>query len=315
MKRLVAVLLMVLGGVAAAGESRPVAGGEKGAAVVRERGPVAGSGAVRLAIIRTAGLQVREGLVFAGGDFGREVETSFSAILVQHGREVLLFDAGLGRDVAAQYRADMPHWQRPFFRYEDPVRPAAVQLAGHGLPPVSRIILSHSHWDHASGLADFPQAEVWAPAEELALVRHPGPGVGGAWPSQVAAPTLRWRELRFDAVPYEGFARSRDLFGDGAVVLVPMFGHTAGSIGMFVTTASGRRYFFIGDVVWNAAALRGGAAKFWPARVLVDHDAEATQASIAQVQRVQRANPGLVVVPAHDGRLQAALGYFPKWLP
>jgi glyoxylase-like metal-dependent hydrolase (beta-lactamase superfamily II) len=279
--------------------------------------PAGGKGALplRLAIIRTGSLAVREGLVYAGGDFGTEVETSFSAILVQRGSEVLLFDAGLGARVAEQYRQDMPLWQRPFFRYDDPVLPAVAQLKGRGLPPVSRILLSHSHWDHASGIGDFPGAEVWVPGEELAVVRHPASGVGGAWPSQVASPALRWRELDFDAVPHAGYPRSRDLFGDGSVVLVPMAGHTPGSIGMFVTTTSGRRYFFIGDVVWNAGALRSGAPRFWPARMLVDHDAEATQAAIEQVRRVQAADPGLVVVPAHDGRLQAALGLFPRWLP
>lgn len=288
------VFLAGAGGVAAAGE---VAGG------------------VRLAIINTASLHVREGLVFAGGDFGREVLNTFSAILVQHGDEALLFDSGLGTQIDTQYRADMPLWQRPFFRYEAPVRPAAAQLAGRGLPPVSRIILSHSHWDHASALGDFPAAEVWAAPEELGVIAHPHGGVGGAWASQVGSASIRWRELRFAAVPFAGFARSRDLFGDGSVVLVPMFGHTAGSVGLFATTSSGHRYFFVGDAVWSAAALREGAPRFWPARLLVDQDVAATRAAIAQIRRVQRRYPDIVVVPAHDGRVQAALGYFPRWLP
>lgn len=270
---------------------------------------------VQLAIVRTAGLHVREGLVYAGGSFGKEVVNSFSAILVHRGDQVLLFDSGLGAQVAAQYRADMPWWQRPFFRYEDPVLPVAAQLGGTGLPPVSRIILSHSHWDHASGLADFPGAEVWAAREEIGVAAHPCGGVGGAWPSQLALPGLKWRELRFAAVPYMGFAHSLDLFGDGSVVLVPLFGHTPGSVGMFATSAGGRRYFFVGDAVWNADALKTEAPKFWPARLLVDADAAATQRAIGQIHRVQQATPGLVVVPAHDGRVQAALGFFPRWLP
>jgi glyoxylase-like metal-dependent hydrolase (beta-lactamase superfamily II) len=269
---------------------------------------------VRFAIINTASLRVREGMVFAGGDFGREVTNNFSAIVVQHGKELFLFDSGLGAQVAAQYRQDMPAWQRPFFRYDDPVVPAAVQLAGSGLPPVSRIILSHSHWDHASGLADFPGAEVWVSPEEREVLGHPGPGVGGAWPSQVATAGIKWRSLKFASVPHEGFARSLDLFGDGSVVLVPMFGHTSGSVGMFVTTSAQRRFFFVGDAVWSAAALAEGAGKFWPARVLVDHDADATAAVIGQIRRVRKAHPELVVVPAHDGGVQDRLGYFPKWV-
>lgn len=307
---LAAMLLAGLAGLAAAGTGE----GRDATAPGVSAGALHSRAAVQVAIVRTASLRVREGLVFAGGTFGKEVVNTFSAILVRHGDDVLLFDTGLGAQVDAQYARDMPRWQRPFFRYERPVRPVAAQLAGQGLPPVTRIILSHSHWDHASGIADFPQAEVWAAPEELAVVRHPHGGVGGAWPSQVGAPGIHWRALRFADTPYEGFARSRDVFGDGSVVLVPMFGHTEGSVGMFVNRGA-RRYFFVGDVVWSASALREGAGKFWPARVLVDHDAEATQAAIARIRAVQRAHPGLVVVPAHDGQVQAALGFFPAWLP
>lgn len=307
------LMLGVAGSAVAGAAQRDGAAAGTGTAVGVGEG--ARGSAVRVAIVRTASLRVREGLVVAGGAFGKEVVSTFSAILVRRGDVVLLFDAGLGSQVDLQYERDMPVWQRPFFRYERPVLPVVRQLAVQGLPPVSRIILSHGHWDHASGLADFPGAEVWVAPEELAVLRQPRGGVGGAWASQVGAPSLRWRTLRFDAIPYEGFARSLDLFGDGSVVLVPLFGHTEGSVGMFVSPRGARRYFFVGDAVWSAAALRNGAPKFWPARVLVDHDAAATQAVIAQIRRVQRANPGLVVVPAHDGQVQAALGFFPRWLP
>lgn len=320
---LAAALLAVLAGLATAGAvggagaaaTGPASGQVGGQPGGRAGGAGAGGDAVRVAIVRTASLHVREGLVFAGGAFGKEVVNTFSAILVRHGDELLLFDTGLGTQVDAQYDRDMPAWQRPFFRYEQPVLPVVAQLAAQCLPPVSRIVLSHSHWDHASGIADFPQAEVWAAPEELDVVRQPRGGVGGAWPSQVGTPAIPWRALRFVATPYEGFARSLDVFGDGSVVLVPMVGHTEGSVGMFVNRASGRRYFFVGDVVWSASALREGAAKFWPARMLVDHDADATQVAIERIRAVQRAHPGLVVVPAHDGQVQAALGFFPKWLP
>lgn len=305
----------VAGGAAQADGPARVRGAPGAGATGRKVGTSRAGTAVRLAIINTASLHVRQGLVLAGGDFGKDVLNTFSAILVQHGNDLLLFDSGLGTTIAAQYRADMPYWQRPFFRYEEPVRPAVVQLAGRGLPPVSRIILSHSHWDHASALGDFPLAEVWAAPEELGLVAHPHGGVGGAWASQLGSASIKWRALRFSGVPYAGFARSLDLYGDGSLVLVPLFGHTAGSVGLLATTASGRRYFFVGDAVWSVDALRNGAAKFWPARLLVDQDADATQAAIAQIRRVQRQHPDIVVVPAHDGRVQGALGFFPRWLP
>src|SRR5690606_7486503 len=128
----------------------------------------------------------------------------------------------------------------PFFKYDEPVVPARQQLDQAGIPPIERIILSHAHWDHASGLGDFPEAVVWAAPEELTVVAHAAPGLGGSWPSQVSLKSIRWQALDFKPQPHEGFDRSIDLFADGSVVLVPMSGHTPGSIGMFVTVASGK---------------------------------------------------------------------------
>lgn len=268
---------------------------------------------VSFAIIRTARLPVLQAMIFSGGGL-HQVDTNFSAFLIRHGQDAFLFDSGLGRQISAQYQHDMPWWQRPFFRYDDPVQPARDQLNKAGIAPVQRIILSHSHWDHASALGDFPEAEVWASASEMALIRHPTSGVGGSWGSQVALPTTRWHVVEFQPVAYQGFASSLDLYGDGSVVLVPMPGHTPGSVGLFVTVASGRHYLFVGDVVWSASALREGRAKFWPARVLVDHDAGQTQQVIEQIRHAMQRDPQLVVVPAHDGVVQGALGYFPHWI-
>ena len=109
-------------------------------------------------------------------------------------------------------------------------------------------------------------------------------------------------------------ASSADLFGDGSIVLVPLFGHTAGSVGMFVTVDSGKRYFFVGDAVWNAQALKKGSPKFWAARLLVDDDCAHTQQSIEQIRTLMAKRPEIVVVPAHDGTVQQTLGYFPAWV-
>ena len=93
-----------------------------------------------------------------------------------------------------------------------------------------------------------------------------------------------------------------------------MPGHTPGSLGLFVTVESGRQYFFIGDVAWTVAALRQGAPKFWVAGKLVDGDAQQTQASLDKVRALMQAEPGLVVIPAHDSVVQDGLGYFPAWV-
>lgn len=268
---------------------------------------------VSLSIVRTAKSSVRQGLLFQGGDFAHRVDTNFSAILVQHGDERFLFDSGLGSQVAAQYSQDMPLWMRPFFKYENPVSPVRQQLGHEEAAQIKRIVLSHAHWDHASGLSDFPQAEVLMSSEERGFVHEGKSAPGHPWPSQFRHQPFKAANIDFSGPPYEGFEKSCDLFKDGSVILVPMFGHTPGSVGMFVRLTSARRFFFVGDVVWNAAALADGKPKFWPARQIVDLDARATQASIERIRAVMKRDPQLVVVPAHDGDVQGRLGYFPQW--
>lgn len=269
--------------------------------------------AVDVAIIRTAGRLAPEYMLYEGG--GRaKAEIVYSAVLVRHGDQAFLFDTGLGAHIDAQFKTDMPTWKRPFFQYGRPVLPAQAQLAKAGFPPIRRILLSHSHWDHASGLADFPKVEIWVAPPERALVSQSNRGGGNTWASQVGDPRLNWKTIDFRSGPYLGFARSLDLYGDGSVVLVPQSGHTAGSVGMFVTTSSGRRLFFCGDTVWSAKALDTGRPKFWLARAMVDADARETLAQVRKMVALRRAEPGLTIVPAHDGAVQSALGFFPSWI-
>lgn len=270
--------------------------------------------AVSFSIVRTAKVSVMEGLLYSGGSVTDKVDTNFSAFLIRHGSSTLLLDTGLGRQVAEQYQQDMPIWLRLFFRYEDPVLTARQQLDSAGIGPIQTIFLTHSHWDHASGVTDFPEATIWASAPEMEMIRHPRGGIRGSWSSQVGAKSTQWASLDFKSGPYESFDASLDVFDDGSLVLVPLFGHTPGSIGLFVTVDSGKRYFFIGDAVWAAKALTDSQPKFLAARVLVDQNAEQTQHVIEQIHALIARYPDLVVVPAHDGTVQNALGYFPAWV-
>jgi glyoxylase-like metal-dependent hydrolase (beta-lactamase superfamily II) len=107
-------------------------------------------------------------------------------------------------------------------------------------------------------------------------------------PSQVEPTTIRWHEFELNGPAYHEFERSYDLYGDGAVVLVSMEGHTPGPIGMFVTTESGRRFLFCGDTVWSAAAIPNARPKTLLARAFADDDPAQTLRQI----RPLRCRPG-----------------------
>lgn len=269
---------------------------------------------VGFAIIKTSQVAVAQALLMPGGSITKKVNSNFSAFLIKHHDDYLLFDTGMGTQIDNQYQQGMPIWWRLFFKYDKPVVSARTQLNQAGVPPLKRVILSHSHWDHAGGVLDFPEAKVSVAPAELALLHNPSTGPGGTWKSQISAASIQWETLQFKSVPFKGYPESLDLFQDGKVVLVPMPGHTPGSVGLFVTADSGVVYFFIGDVAWTVAALKEGAPKFWVAGKLVDGHQQQTHSTLEKVRALTQAEPSLVVIPAHDSSVQDALGYFPAWV-
>ena len=117
---------------------------------------------VGFSIIKTGKVAVAERLLLPDGSMSKKIDTNFSAFLIKHKNDYVLFDTGLGRKIEEQYDQDMPYWQRPFFKFDKPVLPARKQLDDAGFAPVQKVIVSHSHWDHAGGVQDFPEAQVYA---------------------------------------------------------------------------------------------------------------------------------------------------------
>lgn len=265
---------------------------------------------LRFSLIRTAATPpVPEAMVTASGSWFRSEPSNHIAVLVEHGANRFLFDTGLGKQAEQQFKQDMPYWIRPVmdFKLEKPAR-QQLDEAGIG---IKQIYLSHTHWDHLSGAPDFPEADVFAQAEEQIYMRLDTPP--RVLPSQVNAP-IRWHQLPLPAKPYGGFERSLDLFGDGKVVLVAIPGHTPGSMGMYLNLSNDKRYLFVGDAVWRVREISDNSYKAWPARSIVDHDCKQTREGIEQIRQAMVQVPGLNVVPAHDTGVHDKLGYFPSWV-
>lgn len=267
--------------------------------------------AIRLSIVRTGTVTTLEKFVFADGRWFTPLALNHSAVLVDHPKGRVLFDTGLGERIDTQFARDMPWWSRilfPYTRQESALR--QLQQAGERLPEA--IILSHGHWDHAGGVVDFGGLPVWLHEAELAFLGEPHPG--SVLASQLADLAGRARPLSLPPAPVGNYPRSLDVFGDGRVLVIGMPGHTPGSVGLLVQASSGRKFFFVGDVVWSIGALAGASPKFWLPSSVVDHDAGAARESVLQLRDFMMANPDVTIVPAHDAGIQDKLGYFPRWI-
>ena len=265
---------------------------------------------VRLAVLATGQNRGPEAFIRRSGSLFRMRSSVASAVLVVHPKGDVLIDAGLGRQHQRHVSGPggIPLWARPSFTFSD-LRPAADLLAERAAA-IHGILLTHMHFDHAGGIEDFPQAQIWLPHEELKQAREKAFGFVHA---QYDAPGIRWQPYAIENRPYANFARSHDVYGDGAIVSVPLPGHTRGSTGVFVTLSSGRRYLFVGDLVWTLEALEKPEEKPVPATLLVDTDAAEIRGSMEMVRRVQRAMPALQVVPAHDAKVLSQLPAYPRF--
>ncbi|HJQ24629.1 MAG TPA: MBL fold metallo-hydrolase [Blastocatellia bacterium] len=262
---------------------------------------------VQLSLIKCGKMISRQAFVYRGGSWKQTYESGMAAALVRHPRATFLFDTGFGANVDEHFQ-HIPFLMRKLTVY-DKEQPAAAQLAaqGVGAEQINMILLSHSHWDHVSGWEDFPAAEGWMTREEAAYSRT----LPDSELMKRMLDHVKLRELDLNGPPYENFDRSLDLFGDGSIVLVPLPGHTPGSMGMFVNLRSGKRFFFIGDLTWCREGVELPAERPWLSRRLVDKDEEQVRRSIVRVHELAKRYPDMVIVPAHDRRVHEQIAAFP----
>jgi glyoxylase-like metal-dependent hydrolase (beta-lactamase superfamily II) len=178
--------------------------------------------------------------------------------------------------------------------------PDLLRRAGEDPAKLRWAILSHVHLDHAGGLMDLPHLPVLLTREELQFAADPSVqakgyviGVHNQKFPPVAAPTLR-----FDPRPYETFDESADLYRDGSVIVVPLRGHTPGSVGIFVNLSPTRRFFYVGDSVDDE---RGFKERVGKSLILRDSDNDMALANqiVGRLSELHEKVPGLAIIPAH----------------
>jgi glyoxylase-like metal-dependent hydrolase (beta-lactamase superfamily II) len=219
----------------------------------------------------------------------------------------------LGNNVDRDFKEAMPPGTRFTFPYK-PIGSARTQMQMSGMvdpSSVKTIIMSHLHWDHASGIEDFPGAEIWTTqADYNYAIKKMGFGFSS---SVFDNEQVKWRFINFQNKPYENFDQSLDVFGDGSVVLIPLPGHTPSLAGMFVNMKSGKRYLFVNDASLFSDDLKV-PAKAWMETLFVDYEKKQTEATIARIYRLMKQYPDLVIISSHDNFIKYADKLFPKFI-
>jgi N-acyl homoserine lactone hydrolase len=163
------------------------------------------------------------------------------AFLVEHpGAGPILVDAGLHEQAATDRRAALGRRGGLLFdvRMESSWA-APAQLRERGVDPadVRLIVMTHLHYDHASGLSQFPGATVAVDDLEWETARR-GRFLEG-YMAHLFPDTLEWRTLPR---------------GDGSIRMLRTPGHTPGHRSILLRVAGGE-LLLVGDAVYSRRSL------------------------------------------------------------
>jgi N-acyl homoserine lactone hydrolase len=238
---------------------------------------------MKMHILSGGRLRMRKSIYLPDADRSETIDLPVSSVLLRDARGNVLFDTGchpsVVQDAAARW-GGLAKFIEPIMGPDDNV---IAGLAALGLEPgdIDVVVCSHLHPDHCGCNEFFTRATVMVHARELEAARAANAAAKG----YVAAD---WdHALRTDPVTGE-----RDLYDDGHIVLIPLPGHTPGSLAALVALERTGAVLLASDTVSLRAHLDTGILpkNTW--------NADALAKSLDDVRRIEAS--GVTVICGHD---------------
>lgn len=204
------------------------------------------------------------------------------------------FDASVATDRAANFGRAGAALHRPRMTADDAV---PGQLRARGVDPadVRLVVMTHLHYDHASGAGQFPGATFVCDRREWAAAS--GGGVLDGYHPPHLIPALDWSTVSFygdGAEPADPFPRSLDLLGDGSIRLVSTPGHTDGHMSVLLRTAGGE-LLLAADAAYTRRTIAERLVPLYLTGSRADYEE-----SLERIARWVEAHPDAVVICGHD---------------
>ena len=238
---------------------------------------------MKMHILSGGRLRMRKSVYMPDAERTEIIDLPVACILLRHSRGNVLFDTGCHPSTVSDAEArwgSMAKAMVPIGGVDDHVLKG---LSTVGLAPddIDIVVNSHFHSDHCGCNEFFKRATIVCHRKELEAAQGPDAVQRGYIPADWQHP-----------MPTEAIDGQHDVFGDGRVLLMPLPGHTPGTLGALVGLDRDGSFLLTADAV----ALRYNLER----EVLPRNtwDAGLAVQSLQEIKRIQAA--GATVIYGHD---------------
>lgn len=231
------------------------------------------------------------------------VSLPINAFAIEHRDGLVLFDTGIDPAIVSD-----PNYisssvgrflLRRIFRFHvgaDDALDSRLDAVNLAASDVSKVVISHLHFDHIGGIGHVPQAELLVSQDEWEQLAVPHPERDWILREHIELPRANWRPIDFAPTNdplLKPFGGCFDVMGDESMMLLPTPGHSPGSMSMLVRSRNLPPLLFVGDLTYELNLLLND-------QVPGLGDVDELRASFAKVRALREALPDLVVLPSHD---------------
>jgi glyoxylase-like metal-dependent hydrolase (beta-lactamase superfamily II) len=245
---------------------------------------------MKMHVLSGGRLRMKKSVFFPDADRAETIELPVSAFLLRHAQGNVLFDSGCHPSVADRVEDRWGGLTKLMMPVSKPGDNVIQGLHGLGMTAgdIDLVIASHFHPDHCGCNEFFRRASVLCHPKELAAARAPESEKQGYIKADWDA-----------AMSFDEVNGARDVFGDGRIVVIPLPGHTPGTMGALISLDRSGSYLLASDAVSFRAFLDSDIIpkNTW--------DKKQFSRSIAEIRHIEKG--GVTVICGHDDAQWEAL--------